>query len=58
MRGILRDAGYELVAPDVCVRVGESRLPFEDWWVDGGLVSASNAAEVAAQIRSQWNAEA
>jgi len=58
MRGILRDAGYELVAPDVCVRVGEVRLPFEDWWVDGGLVSASHAAEVAAQIRSQWNAEA
>jgi hypothetical protein len=58
MRGILRDAGYELVAPDVCVRVGKSRLPFEDWWVDGGLVSASHAAEVAAQIRSQWNAEA
>jgi hypothetical protein len=58
MRGILRDAGYELVAPDVGVRIGDAIAPFEDWWVDGGLTPAHLAAEIAAQIRSQWNAQA
>jgi len=55
MRGILRDAGYELVAPDVCVAIDGELRPFEDWWVDGGLTPAHIAAEVAAQIRSQIN---
>ena len=53
MRGILHDAGYELVAPDVCVSVNGKNLPFEDWWVDPFAVEATNAAEVAARIRSQ-----
>ncbi len=55
MRGILRDAGYELVAPDVCIGKGAARAPFEDWWVDGGITPAHLAADVAAQIRSLLN---
>ncbi len=57
MRGIMRDCGYDLVAPDVCIggKDGES-LPFEDWWVDGGLTPSHIAAEIAAQIRSQVHA--
>jgi hypothetical protein len=40
-REILDRYGYELVAPDVCVvyaPIAADPIPFEDWWVDPGIV--------------------
>lgn len=46
-RAILGAQGYELVAQDVCVYfepAGPDPIPFEDWWVDPQVVSASTIA--------------
>jgi hypothetical protein len=56
MRGILSNFGYELVAPDICVRVGDITCPFEDWWVDPETVAAYTAAYTAAAVR-MWYME-
>lgn len=43
-RQILSDAGYSLVAGDVCVQEGGA--PFEDWWVRADLIDAERLSKI------------
>ncbi len=54
MRGIMRDCGYELVAPDVCIVIGGKPCPFEDWWIDPVAVPPDHAANLAALVRAEY----